>query len=310
MSRTVPALFALTALAFGVSAAAPARAGDPLPPRTTPATTAPVDLRNTTCPVSGSPVTPGVTAVVNGAIVHFCCPKCPAKYEANPGAYASALRADPAVAARIDTAAAAATAANAAAAEPAPGSPSTPATVGDAKGAAFHDAMRTLWSDHVTWTRLFVVSATGDLADKDAVTARLLKNQEEIGNALKPLYGDEAGTKLTTLLKDHITTAAELVTAAIAGESAKVDAAGAKWSANADEIATFLSAANPKAWPLPDAKSMMREHLAATTTMVKARVAKDWDADIAAFEKVNAQAMHMADMLSDGIRGQFPEKFR
>ena len=100
------------------------------------------------------------------------------------------------------------------------------------------------------------------------------------------------------------------MTAAIAADSAKVDAAAAKWSTNADEIATFLSAANPKAWPLPDAKSMMQDHLAATTAMVKARVAKDWDADIAAFEKVTEQAMHMADMLSDGIRGQFPEKFK
>lgn len=306
MSRATPILFALASLALGSFAASAARAGDaPVP--SAPSAAKPVDLLNTTCPVTGAPVKPGVTAVVNGAIVHFCCPHCPPKYEANPAAYAATLRADPAVAARLDAAALAMGSASSVPTTPAPSA--TPATE-SAKGAAFRDAMRTLWADHVTWTRLYIVSAVGDLGDKDAVTARLLKNQEDIGNALKPIYGDEAGTKVTALLKDHVTIATELVTASAASDAAQVDATRTKWTANADEIATLLSGANPTAWPLEAAKSMLHEHLAATTEEVKARVAKDWDADIAAYEKVHAQAMKMADVLSDGIRSQFPEKFK
>ncbi len=70
---------------------------------------------------------------------------------------------------------------------------------------AFHDAMRKLWEDHITWTRVFIVSAAGDLPDKATATGRLLQNQVDIGNAIKPYYGDAAGNKLTALLREHIT---------------------------------------------------------------------------------------------------------
>ena len=298
MSRVTPVLFALSALFATAFVVAPVRAGD-TPVLGSPASAKPIDLQNATCPVKGTPITPGVTETVNGVVVHFCCTHCAAKYAANPAAYQSALRSDSAVALRLDEAGVAGHAMDAGSAPTA-----------SVKGAAFHDAMRKLWEDHVTWTRLFIVSALGNLADKDATTARLLKNQEDIGDAIKPIYGDDAGMKLTALLKDHILTAADLVAASAAGDSAKAAAATKKWSANADEIAAFLNGANPTAWPLDAAKAMMREHLEATTAEVAARIKKDWIADVAAFEKVHEQALKMADMLSDGIRSQFPQKFQ
>src|SRR2546423_10941797 len=81
----------------------------------------------------------------------------------------------------------------------------------------FHDAMRKLWTDHVTWTRLFIVSAAAGLPDKDATTQRLLRNQEDIGNAVAEYYGKDAGSKATALLKSHILIAADLVGAAKGG---------------------------------------------------------------------------------------------
>jgi hypothetical protein len=81
----------------------------------------------------------------------------------------------------------------------------------------FHDAMRKLWTDHVAWTRLFIISAAAGLPDKDATTQRLLQDQTDIGSAVVPYYGRDAGTKLTSLLKDHILIAADLVGAAKAG---------------------------------------------------------------------------------------------
>ena len=50
-----------------------------------------------------------------------------------------------------------------------------------------------LWEDHVTWTRLAVISLTADTPDTEATVARLLKNQTDIGNAVKPFYGRAAG---------------------------------------------------------------------------------------------------------------------
>src|SRR5512143_3037936 len=114
----------------------------------------------------------------------------------------------------------------------------------------FHNAMRKLWEDHITWTRMYIVSAAANLPDKDQTAQRLLQNQTDIGNAIKPFYGEQAGNQLTALLRDHILGAADLIAAAQSGDQAKVQAASAKWYANADDIATFLSKANPKAWPL------------------------------------------------------------
>ena len=178
------------------------------------------------------------------------------------------------------------------------------------KEAALHDAMRKLWEDHITWTRLFIVSAVADLPDKAATTERLLQNQVDIGNAIKPYYGDAAGEKLTALLKTHITTAAELVAAAKANDSAKVADASKRWYANADEIAAFLSGANPKSWPPAEMKQMMREHLDLTTAEVVAHLKGNWPEDVAAYDKIHTQILQMADMLTNGIINQYPAKFK
>lgn len=174
----------------------------------------------------------------------------------------------------------------------------------------FHDAMRKLWEDHITWTRVFIISAVADLPDKTAATERLLQNQVDIGNAIAPYYGEAAGNKLTTLLKEHITTAAEVVAAAKANDKAKLDDANKRWFANADQIADFLSGANSTHWPSAALRSMMREHLNLTTAEALARLKGDWAADIAAYDKVHQQILMMADMLSAGIMKQHPTKFK
>lgn len=175
---------------------------------------------------------------------------------------------------------------------------------------AFHDAMRKLWEDHVTWTRLYIVSAVAGLPDQGATAERLLKNQEDIGDAIRPYYGDEAGDALTELLKEHILVAAELIDAAKAGDSAAFDDTNARWYANADEIAAFLNSANPENWPLDEMQAMMRDHLDLTLQEASARLNGDYEADIAAYEEIHLQILHMADMLSEGIIIQFPKEFR
>ena len=126
---------------------------------------------------------------------------------------------------------------------------------------AFHDAMRKLWEDHITWTRLAIVSLANDLPDTSATVDRLLQNQVDIGNAIKPFYGDAAGDQLTALLRDHILIAAEIIQDAKAGDTTAMNDAIARWYANADDIAVFLHNANPENWSLEDMKAMMHEHL-------------------------------------------------
>ena len=175
---------------------------------------------------------------------------------------------------------------------------------------ALRNAMRKLWEDHITWTRVFIISAAGDLPDKATATDRLLQNQVDIGNAIKPYYGDASGEKLAGLLKEHITTAAEVVAAAKANDTAKMADANKRWFANADQIAEFLSGANPKNWPKADMTKMMHDHLNLTTAEVQARLKGDWAADVKAYDTVHEQILRMADMLSAGIISQFPKKFK
>jgi hypothetical protein len=180
---------------------------------------------------------------------------------------------------------------------------------GNPKPDELRSAMRKLWEDHVTWTRLYIVAAAANLPEKDATAQRLMQNQTDIGNAIKPYYGDEAGGKLTTLLTEHIKIATELIDAAQKGDNAKKDDAAKRWNQNADDIAGFLSGANPKNWPLADMKKMMHDHLDLTTAEVVAQLQKDWSGSVAAYDKVHEQILKMADHLAMGIRAQFPAKF-
>jgi hypothetical protein len=169
-------------------------------------------------------------------------------------------------------------------------------------------AMHKLWEDHIVWTRNVILNIMDDLPGTEQAVNRLLSNQDDIGNALKPFYGDAGGKELTRLLREHITTAADLLKAAKTGNNSAFDAANKKWFANADEISNFLSKANPH-WKLDDMKKMMNEHLTLTTNEAVARLKKDYAADVKAYDKVHDEILMMADMLTDGIIKQFPGKF-
>ena len=169
-------------------------------------------------------------------------------------------------------------------------------------------AMHKLWEDHIVWTRNVILNIMDDLPGTDQAVNRLLQNQDDIGNAVKPFYGEAGGKELTRLLREHITIAAELLKAAKAGNNSAFDAANKKWFANADEISGFLSKANPN-WKLNDMKKMMNDHLTLTTEEAVARLKKDYVADVKAYDKVHEEILMMADMLTDGIIKQFPGKF-
>ena len=177
-----------------------------------------------------------------------------------------------------------------------------------ANKAAFRASMRVLWEDHIVWTRMVIVDVIAGTPDTNAALTRLLNNQTDIGNAIKPFYGEAAGDRLTVLLRDHILIAGRLLTTAKAGDTAGFATAKADWYANADDIARFLASANPN-WLLADLQEAMKTHLDTTLDEAVARLTGDWTADVAAYDRVHAHILHMADLLSDGIIAQFPSGF-
>jgi hypothetical protein len=170
-------------------------------------------------------------------------------------------------------------------------------------------AMHRLWADHVVWTRDYVVAALAGAPDAKAAAARLLGNQEDIGNAIVPLYGEEAGAKLTDLLKQHILIAVDLVDLVKAEDfGERFEELDRRWDENASAIARHLADLNPN-WPEKDVRDLLAQHLALTKREVDARIFGEWEEDIAAFDDIMTEILTLADALSDGIIKQFPDRF-
>jgi hypothetical protein len=169
-------------------------------------------------------------------------------------------------------------------------------------------AMQRLWTDHVVWTRLYVIAAVDDRPEAEAAAGRLLKNQEHIGAAIVPFYGRDAGAQLTDLLKQHILIAVDLIVAAKAGDNAKFATYDKKWDENALEIASFLAGANSN-WPKKALVDLLNLHLSLTKDEVVARLEKDYQKDAEVFDQILTEILTMSDALSAGIVKQFPERF-
>lgn len=169
-------------------------------------------------------------------------------------------------------------------------------------------ALRKLWADHAIWTRQYIVAFASDGPDAGAAATRLLKNQEHIGNAIVPFYGEVAGARLTDLLKQHILIAVDLLTAAKAGDDEEFQRQDQRWLQNAEEIATFLSGANPN-WPKNDVVDLLSVHLKLTKDEAVARLTGKWDDDVVAFDDIFTEIMTVSETLADGIVKQFPDRF-
>jgi hypothetical protein len=178
-----------------------------------------------------------------------------------------------------------------------------------ARQLAFRNSMRVLWEQHVAWTRLAIVSFSGSLPDLGATEARLLRNQVDIGDAVKPFYGRAAANRLTGLLRQHILIAVDILADVKAGRSHALNADLKRWYANANTIAAFLHRANPRNWPLPAMRAMMHRHLKLTTDEAVAELSGRYAASVAAYDRVEREILGMADMLSTGIIHQFPHRF-
>lgn len=174
--------------------------------------------------------------------------------------------------------------------------------------AQLREGLRKLWEDHVTYTAFFYTAAINGGDDAGKLAARLLRNQDDLGDAVKPFYGEGAGNKLAALLRDHILIAADLVAAAKAGDAAAQGQASRRWDANAEEIAAFLASANPY-WPRQVLSEALHGHLAMTTQAVVAKLNHDTAGAIAAFDRGREHMLGVADVLAAGIAKQFPERF-
>jgi hypothetical protein len=177
------------------------------------------------------------------------------------------------------------------------------------KQIALYTSMEQLWAQHMEWTYATVVAFAQESPALTPSLNRILQNQVDIGNAIKPFYGVKAGDQLTVLLKEHINDAVPVLTAAKAGDSAALKTAVAAWYANANVIGDFLAAANPH-WNRSDMEAMMQTHITQTIAYASDVLAGDYTKAIADYGTAEQHMQEMSAMLSAGLIQQFPEQFR
>lgn len=163
---------------------------------------------------------------------------------------------------------------------------------------------RLLWMEHVNWTRMTIISIVFNLPDLPFVQQRLLRNATDLGNCLRPFYGDTIADRYAALIKEHLIIAAELVTAAAKGDAKTADAKENEWYRNADEIAIFLHSINPYL-SIEGVQKMFYTHLALTKNEAITMIQKDYQTDVNIFDEIEAEALAMSDMIAQAIVLQF-----
>jgi hypothetical protein len=176
------------------------------------------------------------------------------------------------------------------------------------KATSLQLALGRLWSDHVLWTRQYILSAVADSPDTGAAAGRLLKNQEDIGAAVGSVYGDAAGKATTDLLKQHIMIAVDIVDAAKKHNDAGFKQANDNWDRNAEAIAALLSSANPN-WPTADVTDLLMQHLNLTRRELTSHMGHEHEDDVEAMDLILTEILTVADVLATGIVKQFPDRF-
>jgi hypothetical protein len=170
-------------------------------------------------------------------------------------------------------------------------------------------ALRDLWVGHIFWVRNVVLATKcGDAETAKVAEEKAVENAKAIGDAIASIYGKEAGDKLFGLLAGHYSAVKEYMTAAFAGNAEAKGAAVDKLKKNADELATFLSSANPN-WPKQTLAGLLMAHGAHHIAQIDQVNMKDLASEAKTWDEMKKHIYVIADALTGGIVKQFPKKF-
>ncbi len=167
---------------------------------------------------------------------------------------------------------------------------------------------RTLWEQHVMYTRMVIMTIADSLSDDAEVTKRILQNPQDFANLYRKYYGDNVARHIAELWTEHLVIAKEMFQSLKKGKSEAAAEAEKRWYENARDIAEYYSTFNPF-YNRDMLEKMMFAHLDIVKKEFDARLAKRYTDDIAAYDEGERQALGMADFFSQGIAKQKSSMF-
>jgi len=177
------------------------------------------------------------------------------------------------------------------------------------KAVELRETLRDLWVGHIFWVRnVALTTKLGDAEAAKVAEENVVKNAHEIADAVIPFYGKEAANRLFGLLAGHYGAIKEYMTASYAENKEGKDVAFDKLKKNAEEIAAFLSSANPN-WPKETLVSLLLAHGGHHVAQINAFEEKNFSSEAQIWNAMIKHIYVIADALGKGIVKQFPKKF-
>lgn len=192
-----------------------------------------------------------------------------------------------------------------------PASAATPAATADpVRVLETKMEMRDLWVEHIFWIRNYVLATkTGDEAERKVAEAEIVANAKALAATVKPFYGQAAVDGLFKLLAGHWAAVRDYETATVGHSQAGKDKALNAITANAHEIAKFLSGANPYL-PEDAVFGLLAAHGAHHVAQINEIAANDFRAEARTWQMMRKHMFVIADSITDALAKQFPDKFK
>jgi hypothetical protein len=171
-------------------------------------------------------------------------------------------------------------------------------------------AVRDLWVDHIFWIRSVVVAdVEKDKQAEAEADKQVVENARKIAGVIEPFYGKAASDKLFVLLAGHYGAVKDYMNATIPKADAKKQKeAVSKLTANATEIAAFLSGANPNL-PQGTLVALLAAHGGHHVAQIDQLQKKNYAAEAETWSAMKQHMYTLSDALVNGIAKQFPDKF-
>lgn len=167
--------------------------------------------------------------------------------------------------------------------------------------------LRDLWLGHVFWVRnVAVATRYGDNEAAKVAEENVVANAKAIAGSIEPFYGKAASDKLFGMLAGHYGAVKEFMIATYGDDKAGKVTAKDKLIKNADEIAAFLSGANPYL-PKETLKGLLYAHGGHHIAQLEALAGKDYVGEAKVWDEMKAHMYVIADALAGGLAKQFPK---